>query len=121
MTMVSMTEKLGDRLRRRRNEKKLGLREAAGKLKISPTYLSRIETRKEKSPPGEDVLRAMAKLLDENFDELMTLAGRIPGDVAAYIGSDPGLFLFLRTAHERNLNAEGLTKLLERSVRRARE
>lgn len=105
-----MTEKLGDRLRRRRNEKKLGLREAAGKLKISPTYLSRIETSEEKSPPGEEVLQAMANLLDENFDELMTLAGRIPSDVAAYIGSDPGLPQFLRTAHERNLTAKDLTK-----------
>jgi transcriptional regulator with XRE-family HTH domain len=106
-----MTEKLGDRLRRRRNELKLGLREAAGKLKISPTYLSRIETNEEKSPPGEEVLQALAKLLSENFDELMTLAGRIPSDVAKYIGSDPGLPQFLRTAHERKLTAEDLTKL----------
>ncbi|MFT3840759.1 MAG: helix-turn-helix transcriptional regulator [Myxococcaceae bacterium] len=107
-----MPEKLGDRLRRRRNDKKLGLREAAGKLNISPTYLSRIETNEEKSPPGEDVLRALAKLLDENFDELMTLAGRIPTDVAKYISSDPGMPQFLRTARDLNLSPEELTKRL---------
>ena len=107
-----MPEKLGDRLRKRRLEKKLGLREAAGKVGISPTYLSRIETSEEKSPPAEEVLKALAALLEENFDELMTLAGRIPSDVAQYIASDPGLPQFLRTAKQKNFSAEKLTALL---------
>lgn len=111
-----MREKLGDRLRRRRNDKKLGLREAAGKLGISPTYLSRIETNEEK-PPAEEVLKAMAQLLDENFDELMTIAGRIPSDVAEYIGSDPGLPQFLRTARERNLTAQDLTASIQNKAK----
>lgn len=45
-----MGEKLGERIRRIRKERNLGLRETATKAGISATYLSRIETNEEKSP-----------------------------------------------------------------------
>ncbi len=60
-----------------RTGQKLGLREFALKVGISPTYLSRIETSEEKAPPAEDVIRKMASQLSDSFDELMTLAGRV--------------------------------------------
>ena len=105
------TKKLGDRLRQRRLELHIGLREAASKLKISPTYLSRIETGKEESPPTENLLRAMTELLSEHFDGLMSLAGRIPSDVTAILLSDSGWFEFLRAARKQNISAEGLQEM----------
>ncbi|MBK6918537.1 MAG: helix-turn-helix transcriptional regulator [Deltaproteobacteria bacterium] len=47
-----MKERFGERIRRLRTEQKLGLREFATKVGISPTYLSRIETsRRRRRPP----------------------------------------------------------------------
>ena len=107
-----MTAKLGERLRTKRLAKPLGLREAAGKLRISPTYLSRIETGEEKRPPTEDVLRSMAALYGDDLDQLMTLAGRVAEDVADYITGDPGLPQFLRSAQQQGYTAKDLQKLL---------
>ena len=55
-----MKERFGGRIRRLRTEQKLGLRKFATKVGISPTYLSRIETSKERAPPAEEVIRKMA-------------------------------------------------------------
>lgn len=108
-----MKERLGGRIRRKRAEHKLGLRETAAKVGISPTYLSRIETMDEKTPPAEDVIRKLADLLLDDFDELMQLAGRVPEDVEKVIKADPTMPAFLRTAREKNLSGEDLMKLLE--------
>ena len=108
-----MKERLGERIRRKRAEHKLGLRETATKVGISPTYLSRIETMDEKTPPAEDVIRKLATLLSDDFDELMQLAGRVPEDVEDLIKGDPNMPAFLRTAKERNLSGDDLMKLLE--------
>lgn len=107
-----MPETLGQRIRRLREVKKLGLREAAKKVDISPAYLSRIETNEEKTPPGEELLQKLAVLLDDNIDELMSLAGRVPTDVKEFITKDPGLPQFLRTVRERGYTAEDLERLL---------
>ena len=68
-----MAERLGDRIRRVRKERALGLRETADKIGISPTYLSRIETMEEKSPPAERVLKKLADLLEDDFDDNQVL------------------------------------------------
>ncbi len=108
-----MKERLGERIRRMRAEHKLGLRETATKVGISPTYLSRIETMDEKTPPAEDVIRKLATLLNDDFDELMQLAGRVPEDVEKVIKGDPSMPAFLRTAKEQKLSGEELGKILE--------
>jgi len=107
-----MTERFGERIRRIRQERKLGLREMATKLGISAAYLSRIETNEEKNPPAEGVIQKVADVLQDDFDELMRLAGRIPSDVTEFVKSDPGLPAFLRTAKARRLTSEDLQKML---------
>ena len=67
----------------------------------------------EKTPPAEDVIRKLATLLSDDFDELMQLAGRVPEDVEDLIKGDPNMPAFLRTAKERNLSGDDLMKLLE--------
>lgn len=108
-----LAETLGQRIRRMR-EGKFGLREMAKKLEISPTYLSRIETNEEKTPPAEELLRKIADLLGDDFDELMSLAGRIPTDVKDYITKDAGIPQFLRTAREQGLTSKDLEEMLKR-------
>jgi transcriptional regulator with XRE-family HTH domain len=106
-------ERLGERIRRKRAEHKLWLRETATKVGISPTYLSRIETMDEKTRPAEDVIRKLATLLNDDFDELMQLAGRVPEDVEKVIKGDPSMPAFLRTAKEQKLSGDDLMKLIE--------
>jgi transcriptional regulator with XRE-family HTH domain len=106
-------ERFGERIRRLRTEQKLGLRETATKVSISPTYLSRIETSEEKAPPAEDVIRKLADLLHDDFDELMSLAGRVSEHVGKVITADPTMPEFLRTVGERKLSGEDLMKLLD--------
>ncbi len=103
----------GQRIRQRRALKKLGLREAAGKLAISPAYLSRMESGDE-TAPSEEVIRKIATLLEDDFDELMHLAGRIPADVAAYINNLPTLPQMLRRAKELGKTEKDFEEFLTR-------
>ena len=108
------TETFGERIRRKRTEQKIGLRQAAGKVDISPTFLSRVETNVEKAIPGEKVIKKLADILDDDFDELMALAGRVSVEVSDFVKSDPGMPEFLRQAQERNISADKLMKLLDK-------
>ncbi len=113
-------ETLGERLKRVRQERELGLRAAAAKAGISATYLSRIENNQDPSPPTEKTIRALAELLDDDFDELMQLAGRVPEDVGAMITGDPQMPEFLRTAREQNVTAKDLLAMLEAAKKKRR-
>ena len=110
-----MSETFGERIRRVRTEKKLGLRQAALKANISATFLSRVENEKEAAVPSEETIRKLAEVLGDSFDELMQLAGRIPTSVKDYITADPGMPEFLRRAKESNLSSEQLMALLEKA------
>ena len=50
--------------------------------------------------------------LNDDFDELMQLAGRVPEDVEKVIKGDPSMPAFLRTAKEQKLSGEELGKIL---------
>jgi transcriptional regulator with XRE-family HTH domain len=106
-------ETLGERIRRKRVEARIGLRQAARQVGVSATFLSRIETGAEQAPPSERVIAELAALLNDDFDELMGLAGRISAEVTSYVKSDPKMPEFLRQARERNMSAERLLTLLK--------
>jgi len=108
------TETFGERIRRKRTEQNIGLRKAAGKVGISPTFLSRVETNTEKAIPSEDVIKKLSTILEDEFDELMALAGRVSAEVSDLVKSDPGMPAFLRQAKEQNVSAEKLMKLLNK-------
>lgn len=110
-----MTEEgFGERIRRRRTELNLRLRGTAKNAGISATFLSRIETGAEKAVPSEEVIRKLARILEDDFDALMLLAGRIPSEVEAYVKSDPRLPEFLRQARDQNIKGEKLLEMLEK-------
>lgn len=108
-----MGEKFGERIKRLRKERNLGLRETAAKASMSATFLSRIENNEEKSPPGEEKIRALAKVLGDDADVLLTLAGRVPEDVEKVITGDPTMPEFLRVARKEKVSGEELLKMLE--------
>jgi transcriptional regulator with XRE-family HTH domain len=112
-----MPELFGERIRRVRLARGLGLRDAATTLEISAAYLSRIETNDEKSAPAERVIKAMADLLGENFDELMTLAGRVPDDISQFIKDDSGMPDVLRTAREHGMTSADLQAMIDDRIR----
>jgi len=113
-----MPETLGDRIKRIRKARGLGLRETAGKIGISATFLSRVESNAEKAAPSEEVLKKLAKVLDDDLDTLMHLAARVPEDVAAVIKKDPAMPAFLRTARDQEVSGEQLLKMLEESKKK---
>lgn len=110
-----MSKTLGQRIRRTRTQRDLGLREMARLVDISPTYLSRVETDEEQNPPAEETLKKIAEVLGENLGELMHLAGRVPSDVDEIVREDAAMPDALRAAKAKNITGEQLKQLIEKA------
>ena len=81
-----------------REERGIGLRQFARMIGVSATYLSKIE-RGEMPPPAEDRVKEIARLLDQDADELLALAGKVASDLNEIIRNHPReMASFLRTA-----------------------
>jgi ribosome-binding protein aMBF1 (putative translation factor) len=111
-------ERFGAFVRREREAKEIGLREMAKMIGVSPTYLSKIE-RDEFQPPVEDKVRAIAKIISCDTDELLARAGRVSSDLSDIIKRHPrDMAALLRTT--KGLTAEAIAKLA-RQVQRAKD
>jgi transcriptional regulator with XRE-family HTH domain len=116
--MTGKRETFGALVRRERAAKEIGLREMAKMIGVSPTYLSKIE-RDEFLPPAEDKVKAIAKIIGRDADELLALAGRVSSDITEIIKRHPvELGALLRTA--KGLRAEDLARLA-REAQKAKE
>lgn len=85
-----------DYIRARREELRahdanFSLRRVAAEVGIEPSYLSKIE-RGEQPPPSEATVVAIARVLQEDPDVLLALAGKISSDLAEIIRKRPQLF-----------------------------
>ena len=93
-----------ERLRELRKAARLSQRALAEKVGVNFTYLSKIENGRVE-PPSESVLQRIAKELAgelgmdeiELSDELITLAGKIPSDLAETLSRNPEIIRFLRS------------------------
>ena len=93
-----------ERLRSLRREARLSQRELAEKIDVDFTYLSKIENRRVE-PPSEAVLQRISEELAgrlgmnqiELADELITLAGKVPSDIAETLSRNPQAVRFLRS------------------------
>lgn len=74
----------GDVLREKRMAKGISLRKFADQVGVSPTYLSQVE-QNNMDPPTAERVRKMARILGENADELIAMAGRVPEDLPKII------------------------------------
>ena len=80
---------------------------------ISATYLSKVE-RDELPPPAEDRVKEIARLLDQDPDELLALAGRVASDLGEIIRERPReMASFLRTV--RGMGPEEIRRLEEQA------
>ena len=86
--MTKAREKFGEFIRREREASGFGLREMATRIRVSPTYLSKIE-RDEFPPPTEDRVKQIAEVLGLDSDQLLALAGRVSTDLTEIIRREP--------------------------------
>ena len=99
--MASGEEKFGAFIRRKREamEPKVGLREMARMIGVSPTYLSKVE-RDDFPPPAEDKVRKIAEIIKCDADDLLARAGKVSTDITDIIKRQPvELASLLRTAN----------------------
>ena len=93
-----------ERLRSLRKQAQLSQRDLAERIGVDFTYLSKIENGRVE-PPSEAVLKGIAREFagelnrneTELADELITLAGKIPSDLAETLSRNPGAVQFLRS------------------------
>ena len=95
-----------------RTAQDLGLRETAGKVGISPAYLSRIERNKER-PPKPEVIKALAKELAADPDVLFRLAASTDPDVTDFLNSQPIVMELIRFIRETEFNQKQVGQLFE--------
>ena len=108
-------DSFGALVRREREAKEIGLREMAKMIGVSPTYLSKVE-RDEFSPPAEDKVKAIAKIIGRDADELLALAGRVSTDISDIIKRHPmELAALLRTT--QGLTAENIIRLAKQAMK----
>jgi len=108
----------GTRLRELRIKAHLTQRELAGKIGVDFSYLSKIENGVF-PPPSEKVILELAEVLNANKDELITLAGRIPADIAEMLKNQKTLELLRseRTKKKVMVKREEGVSLLTRVTR----
>ena len=113
--MPQQEQEFGATIRELREARQLGLRQFARMIGVSATYLSKIE-REEMPPPAEDRVKEIARLLEQDPDELLALAGKVASDLKGIIRSHPReMASFLRTAS--GLSGQELDHLREQVVR----
>lgn len=94
------------------------MRKFAQLVGISPTYLSQVE-QGNVDPPTADRVKRMAELLEENPDEWIALAGRVPDDLPAIIQEKTEVPDLLRAV--QGLTADQLRRLRENAERMQKE
>lgn len=81
-----MPSKLGRTIKKRRVSLGIGLRELARRIGKSPSFVTILENSEDPPTGSQATLRAIERELGFERDELVTLAGKTPEDVAP---SDP--------------------------------
>ena len=84
-----MEQTFGRLIRQARKDKAYSQRELAAMLSVDFTYLSKLENDLADYAPKEEVIRALARNLDINEEELIFLAGRLPQQYEALLKQNP--------------------------------
>ena len=117
-----------DRLRELRRSARLSQRALAEQVGIDFTYLSKIENGRVE-PPSESVLKRIATQVSgalgmdetELADELITLAGKIPSDLAETLSRNPEVVRLLRSVGRDVHSADDWRRLLSGQSPKSRE
>jgi len=111
IVMEKEIKTLGDRIRESRVQKEKSLRQLAKDLDVTPSYLSDIENNRR--VPAEAVLLKISRVLEINFNELMSLAGRFGEKAEKYVRKQPMAVQLFRRIAEENLDEEKLKHLID--------
>lgn len=79
------------REKKREKDPSFSVRGLAGRLGKDATYLSKVE-REEVPPPTEEIIKQLAKELDQDSDVLMAMSGRISTELKEIISKRYELF-----------------------------
>lgn len=101
----------GEVIRELRIAQELGLRETAGKVGISPAYLSRIERGKER-PPRPELVKMLAKVLAADPDLLFRLSSSTDPDIVDFLHDQPEIMDLLRYIKEANFTSDEIKSLI---------
>ena len=97
----------GSRIRELRLAKDLTLRALATKVRVTFTYLSKIENQKLSfgEYPSDDLIVKLARVLDADSDELLLLAEKIPEAIRKRVLERPDVFRKMATLDDNRLDA----------------
>ena len=79
------------RSRLNETDPRFSLRQVAAKIDVEPSYLSKVE-RGEQPPPSEQTIAELARVLGEDPDVLLALAGKVSQDLRQIIMKRAKLF-----------------------------
>jgi transcriptional regulator with XRE-family HTH domain len=105
---------LGDLIRVTRANQEIGLREAARKLDITPSYLSDIEL--DRRVPSDDILQRISELLTIPSEHLYMMAGKLDAQTLAYMQTHPKAIVLLRRIAQSNLSEKWLQHMIDSLV-----
>ena len=107
----------GGRIRELRQAKNLTLRALAKKVKVTFTYLSKIENQKLSFGefPSEELIVKLATSLDADTDELLLLAEKIPDAIRKRVLERPDAFR--KFASLNNNRLDDVLKFLDGAAR----
>ena len=116
MTVQNKKNTFGTYIRSLRLYRGFGLRELARQLGISAPYLSDLEKDKRGAPPV-DLVRAIAKILDADSENIYDLAGKsrntIASDIEDLLIAKPEIVSLLRSANFFNLSKQQILEIKE--------
>jgi transcriptional regulator with XRE-family HTH domain len=97
----------GSRIRELRQAKNLTLRDVAMKVRVSHTYLSKIENQRLSfgEYPSDDLIVKLARALDADPDELLILAQKVPDAIRKRVLQRPDVFRRLSGLDDKKLDA----------------
>ena len=104
----------GSRIRELRQAKNLTLRDVAKKVKVTFTYLSKIENQRLSFGefPSDELIIKLARALHSDPDELLILAKKIPDAIRKRVLERPDVFRRLSGLNDKKLDA--VVEFLER-------
>lgn len=113
--MDQSSRSLGDAIRTARLAADFSLRDLTKRVSVTPSYLSDIEN--DRRVPSQEVLSAIAAVLQLDLDHLMALAGRLGDDAERFLKRHPTAGVLFRKISEHNLSEDALKTLVQETER----
>lgn len=111
---------LGKLIHRARRRLNLGLRQFSYAVRLSPTFISRLETGQHPTSkmPSEESLKRISDVLGIPHLALLQAAHRLPERLASVVYDDPDTFRLLEVMSRRKIPAKAFLALVEEAAER---